>query len=43
MLDINECESSPCQHGTCHDETNAYKCVCEPGYAGPKCDIGQNF
>ncbi len=34
QLDIDECESSPCQHGTCDDQVNAYSCDCDPGWTG---------
>ena len=38
--DINECESSPCRHGSCIDELLEYRCDCsETGYEGTDCDI----
>ena len=37
-VDIDECSSSPCVHGTCIDQVNSFKCHCSPGYAGIKCD-----
>ena len=41
FTEINECESSPCQHnGTCIDEVNRYSCVCIPGYTGVNCEKG---
>ena len=40
LIEINECESSPCQKGTCHDKVNAFECECDAGYTGVKCDIG---
>ena len=40
--DINECESSPCQHGgTCTDQINGYNCTCGGGYAGTNCETGK--
>ncbi|XP_039288666.1 protein crumbs isoform X2 [Nilaparvata lugens] len=39
---INECESSPCYHGKCHDLIDGYRCDCEPGYEGPLCNIDIN-
>ena len=40
-LDINECDSSPCQNGgTCNDGINSYTCTCVPGYTGGNCEIG---
>ena len=42
FLDIDDCESSPCQNGgTCIDEVNYYTCICNPGYIGPDCQIGK--
>ena len=42
FLDIDDCESSPCQNGgTCIDEVNYYTCICNPGYIGPDCEIGR--
>ncbi|KAK5909135.1 hypothetical protein CesoFtcFv8_003092 [Champsocephalus esox] len=45
-VDVNECDSSPCQNGaTCEDFSNSYRCVCpvpEPGHApwgGRHCDV----
>ncbi|XP_067868625.1 protein crumbs homolog 1-like isoform X1 [Heterodontus francisci] len=38
-LNINECESNPCQgvHIDCIDRVNGYSCLCSPGYAGENC------
>lgn len=45
-MDINECESDPCQNGaTCEDAANAYRCHCpspEPGqepWGGRDCNV----
>lgn len=38
----NPCFSSPCkQNSKCLLDIplNAYKCICQPGYTGPACDI----
>lgn len=40
--DINECLSSPCQHGTCIDKIGSYLCNCSPGYIGRDCDTDVN-
>jgi len=37
-VDINECQSSPCFHGTCFDRLDNYYCHCEDGYTGRDCD-----
>ena len=42
LLDVNECESNPCQNGaTCHDLVNKYVCTCAPGYESTNCQTGQ--
>lgn len=42
LLDINECQSSPCHFGaTCVDEINGYRCICPIGYSGVKCLEGE--
>uniref|UniRef100_A0A665VWF2 Crumbs cell polarity complex component 2b n=1 Tax=Echeneis naucrates TaxID=173247 RepID=A0A665VWF2_ECHNA len=45
-VDINECDSHPCQNGaTCEDAANTYRCICpepEPGqepWGGHDCDV----
>lgn len=43
ILEINECASHPCQHGTCTDGFNKYTCVCEPGFSGVNCETSNNF
>ena len=41
-LDIDECASSPCQHGaTCNESLARYDCTCAPGYNGTNCEIGE--
>lgn len=32
--EIDECSSSPCVAGICHDFLDFYNCTCEPGYEG---------
>ena len=40
-LDINECESKPCDYGNCTDLLNNYSCSCIPGYSGRNCSEGK--
>lgn len=41
FLDINECESNPCQNGgACEDGENSYTCTCLLGYTGHDCETG---
>ena len=38
VADINECASSPCQHGgVCRDDVNRFTCVCAAGAQGTRC------
>ena len=42
-VDVDECESAPCQHGSeCQDLLNAYVCQCLPGYRGTNCEVDIN-
>ncbi|XP_033227185.1 protein crumbs isoform X3 [Belonocnema kinseyi] len=36
-VNINECESSPCQEGTCMDRIGGYTCECNEGFEGDHC------
>ncbi|XP_074046826.1 sushi, nidogen and EGF-like domain-containing protein 1 isoform X4 [Macrotis lagotis] len=37
-LDVNECDSDPCQNGgTCTHGINSFSCQCLPGFKGPTC------
>ncbi|XP_072050958.1 neuronal pentraxin-1-like, partial [Amphiura filiformis] len=39
-IDIDECTSSPCQHGgECVDDINGFICHCLPGFSGQICEI----
>ncbi|XP_068182860.1 protein eyes shut homolog [Antennarius striatus] len=38
--EIDECESSPCQHnGTCFDFLGYYECQCPTGFLGSNCEV----
>uniref|UniRef100_A0A8C9YVE4 Protein eyes shut homolog n=1 Tax=Sander lucioperca TaxID=283035 RepID=A0A8C9YVE4_SANLU len=38
--EINECDSSPCQHnGTCSDLLGHHKCQCPTGFLGKNCEV----
>lgn len=41
IVDVDECQSSPCIHGVCSDLLYAYSCQCYPGYGGAQCQIGK--
>lgn len=41
ILDINECQSSPCIYGNCTDHVNMYTCECFLGYTGINCETGK--
>ncbi|XP_065070644.1 fibropellin-1-like isoform X2 [Rhopilema esculentum] len=42
-LDIDECESSPCQNGgTCSNDINKYTCTCKAGFEGTNCQTDIN-
>ncbi|XP_078582442.1 uncharacterized protein LOC144865499 isoform X3 [Branchiostoma floridae x Branchiostoma japonicum] len=40
--DINECNTSPCVHGTCTDDIGGYTCTCQNGWEGTNCDRNIN-
>ena len=41
LIDINDCENSPCANGgTCEDLVDNFECTCAEGYTGPTCDEG---
>lgn len=38
MVEINYCNSSPCQNGAiCNRRLNGYTCSCQPGFSGVHC------
>ena len=41
FLDIDDCASQPCTNGNCTDLVNGFKCTCDVGYMGTRCDIGK--
>ena len=42
LVDINECNSSPCENGAiCTDTINSYTCDCVEGHTGANCETGE--
>lgn len=37
-IDRDECNSSPCTHGSCRDLFHAWRCICNDGWSGERCD-----
>jgi len=33
-VNLDDCQSNPCDYGRCIDKINGYECACEPGYTG---------
>ena len=43
-IDINECDTNPCQNGgTCLDGKASYSCECMAGYEGDDCETGDRL
>ena len=44
LIDINECDSNPCQNnGQCENTLGSYYCVCPHGFLGINCGSGNYF
>lgn len=42
LADINECLQNPCSNSvTCQNVPGSYTCVCNSGWTGQDCDIGE--
>ena len=40
--DIDECRSFPCSsHGRCENQDTTYVCICDEGFTGMSCEIGE--
>ncbi|KAI8493268.1 hypothetical protein Bbelb_292720 [Branchiostoma belcheri] len=42
-VEMLDCASSPCVHGTCTDGVASYTCSCENGWGGTDCDQAQQI
>ena len=43
ILDIDDCESGPCQNGaTCIDKVADYECICVKGFTGHDCETSKH-
>ena len=43
LIDIDDCSDSPCTNGDCTDLVADFKCTCDAGYTGKRCDIGKSI
>lgn len=41
--EINECNNSPCVHGTCDDKKATFSCTCDFLFGGIRCDEGKSI
>ena len=41
VIEVDECESSPCLHGNCTNGKNGFTCECQDGFTGSSCETGK--
>ena len=39
-VEINACDSNPCQNGVCQSQVDGFSCECSEGFEGDLCQTG---